>query len=271
MVAVSFLGPLVGVLKGGAAFKAAGLTAAALGTSHLDAQGDALDHGSADHGAADHADHHESGGGGEHEEGGDHHEEPEHDHEEHDHEEHEHEEHEDHENHEDGEGEDQGGEAEDLEQTEDNAAEEVEVANGAAARSGDGAGGEEVEVEDGVAARSGGSGGGSRAPGDGGLHAVEDILKVVAAASAVASATSRLVEGRSRDLGMPWLVGRSCGSFASLGLGVGLPRCTAPPPPPPTHASGDAAAGGVRPGAGRRSDEGAGPWGNPSERLRCAF
>uniref|UniRef100_A0A7S2MWL3 Uncharacterized protein n=1 Tax=Alexandrium andersonii TaxID=327968 RepID=A0A7S2MWL3_9DINO len=171
MVAIAFLGPLLSSLKGPAALKAAGAGTAAIWGIAAHGAGEAAAHTTAEqvgeHGSHHTTDHaHDEHGG----------------HEDHEHE-HEHEEKEelsDTEDHEEG-----------PEEPED--AEELEIAaRSAATASGDPITGDRLGV--------------SRETRRGGCHTVEHVLLAVAAAAAAASATSRMVEGRCRDLGVvPWV------------------------------------------------------------------
>lgn len=212
MVYASFLGPLVGFLKGGSALKVVGVSAAFLGTgaSHdaYDAfdDGDFIGHGDPNsledhgsHGGHDHGDH------GDHTEHGDHEDHAEHeDHEHGDHEEHEHgEEHEENAEDHTEDPEEHGVEGDEHENLEDEAAHE--------------AGAEEMEVAHGLA-RPGQTGLENQKTENEGLGAAfSRVMKGVAATSVMVSAASRLVEARSREFGLsPW------GDMAAA--------CISPPP-----------------------------------------
>lgn len=192
MVASAFLGFLPGAIKGTAALKAIGLSAvAAFSAAHHVPDGDAGDaHDLTEH-SEDHGDHSHHGGG--------HHDEQE----EHDHEEHEHGEDHDEKDHGEVSDGEEGAEF-DPDETEELAEMELTTAPGMAdqpggRRGGSGAGGA-VGAGERMSKRPGSKVAPDKiaaAPND---HA--HILLVVAAASAAASATSRLVEGRCRDLGV---------------------------------------------------------------------
>jgi len=213
MVAASLLGPLLTAFKGSAAIKAAGVTAAAVASSYDGGNYDVAGFGGG--ATQEHGDHVDAGGEHEHD-SHDHGEHEDHDEGEAGHEPHEneHEDHDDHAEHEDNEEEHEGHEEqedaddhEELEQTDD-VAEEVQVTHGVVTpgRRANKTSEEDKKREDDELEQE--------------MEAFQEILKAVATASVVASATSRLVECRTRDLGMPWYVGRSCGTTSSLGAGA---------------------------------------------------
>mmetsp|Transcript_11904 Transcript_11904/g.23097 ORF Transcript_11904/g.23097 Transcript_11904/m.23097 type:complete len:207 (-) Transcript_11904:49-669(-) len=194
MVAATILGPLFSTCKGPVVVKAAGAAA-------LSAWG-AFGHAMHDHTTADH---HQDADHGGHEV----HDHEDHGHEDHDHEDHDHEDHEDneeHEEHDEGEEHEEGG----TEEPED--AEELEMAVRSSPVSG-------AEADTNI--------GRPRKAQGGGQPSAETILLAVAAAAAAASATSRLVEGRCKDLGVvPWAFGVYCPTELrrrrALGLGQGV-------------------------------------------------
>eukprot|EP00933_Yihiella_yeosuensis_P018721 TRINITY_DN15280_c0_g1_i1.p1 TRINITY_DN15280_c0_g1~~TRINITY_DN15280_c0_g1_i1.p1 ORF type:complete len:255 (+),score=45.18 TRINITY_DN15280_c0_g1_i1:113-877(+) len=196
MPPTAFLMPMLGGAMKGAAgtagMKVAALSLSAWGTavSHLSVEShhDHADHDHFDHEDHDHLDHEH----GDHDHGGE-------EHEVHEHDEPEHEQEVEHE-HEPEDNDEVGGEG-DMD-TEETAAEVLEAAHGGSAA---GSSLSPRRFSGLPSARTpSGRTSSSRpaAESDGGGSAVEDIIKSVAAAAAVASTTSRLVESRSRELGL---------------------------------------------------------------------
>mmetsp|Transcript_43218 Transcript_43218/g.120182 ORF Transcript_43218/g.120182 Transcript_43218/m.120182 type:complete len:235 (-) Transcript_43218:43-747(-) len=213
MVAVSFFS-LAGAFKGGVALKAVGVSGTAFAPTAFAAEG------GVPHGGHDGVDHVDGEAGGEDHHGGYAHEE--------------------HDAHGDEDHDDQEEDAEG-----DELAEEAEAAQGVAARGRQGRSNRsQAEVRE-LRHRDGAR--------EGAPPTVEEILKVVAAASVLASATSRLVEGRSRALGMPWCASRSPGLDGLRAATAAVPLRAASTPRPQGHL------GAAPPRLSGRGDDAAGP------------